>query len=166
MEVLCGCGDASVRRVWLESSGGKWKAAKVHEQHLPDTVVDPAPAPALGRGENPAAKPSKLEKNWAKVRHVAVAADGMVLCGKEGGTMFHLHDLAAKAPKNPAITPVAGGHAEHVSAVAKFPKWGDKKVGPAGQASDSASESTCTAHARPSNSVTAGRVDWTRSGLT
>ena len=56
---------------WLESSGGKWKAAKVHEQHLPDTVVDPAPAPALGRGENPAAKPSKLEKNWAKVRHAS-----------------------------------------------------------------------------------------------
>jgi WD40 repeat protein len=125
MTVLCGCGDATIRRLHLKNEEGVgWSTGKVSDDHfLQETIVDP-----LSAEVKPGAKvsPHANEKSWAKVRHLdLVAGINTIVCGKEGGTLFHIKEFGAKGAN--AETAVAGGHAEHVNAVCAHPKWGDTK---------------------------------------
>ena len=108
-DLICGCGDATVRRLSFVADE-TWKIESVKDMKLSDTVVDPSGLPVKPHGD---------EMLWNRVRHVDIAGEGNILCGKEGGTLFHIVG-------GEKVVPIAGGHAGLVNKVCEFPKAGNE----------------------------------------
>ena len=136
--LYCGCGDATIREVSLKlgkkekdpksaSSGVFYYDPKsVKSSRLPDTVTDPVKILA-SKGELTSRKHEDVD-SWERIRHLTIANEDHILCGKQGGTLFHCKVKREGGGEERIITkPIAGGHAASVHAVAHYPVWGDAK---------------------------------------